>query len=414
MVYVLDKNNNPLMPCTNVVARLLLKDGKAKVKRKTPFTIKMLVDTANFTQTLTCGIDTGSGTLGCAVVRDNGITVYQSEVQVRNDISKKMTQRASYRRTRRNRKTRYRKARFLNGKNSIKKDRFSPTMRSKFDSHEKEVNFVKSILPISKVILETGTFDPHLLKDPSLAYRKWGYQKGTLFNYGNIRAYILQRDGYKCKQCNTKKGTMEVHHIIFRKNGGSDDPENLITLCHDCHQSLHNEEIKLKNGGKKKGTLKYATQMNSIRKQLLNRIDCTETFGYITKEQRWQQNLPKAHYVDAAIIASEGKEVSLLEIVYYKKSVSKGDYQQTKGKHSEKSIPTGKVNGFRKFDKVKYFGKEYFIKGRRTAGTVELMDIFGNKISFAHYPKGRKTPKASDCIKIQTRRSTIIQAIKVA
>lgn len=75
-----------------------------------------------------------------------------------------MTQRASYR------KTRYRKARFLNRKNSIKKDRFSPTMRSKFDSHEKELNFVKSILSISKVVLETGTFDPHLLKDPSLAY----------------------------------------------------------------------------------------------------------------------------------------------------------------------------------------------------------------------------------------------------
>lgn len=149
--------------------------------------------------------------------------------------------------------------------------------------------------------------------------------------------------------------------------------------------------------------------MNSIRVQLLKCIDCAETFGYVTKESRWQQNLPKAHYVDAAVIASEGKEVTLSDVVYYKKSVSKGDYQQTKGKHSEKSIPTGKVYGFRKFDKVNYFGKEYFIKGRRTAGTVELMDIFNNKISFGHYPKGRKTTKASDCIKISARTSILIQ-----
>ena len=62
MVYVLSKDNKPLMPCTNVIARLLLKQGKAKVKRREPFTIKLIYKTTNYTQELTLGVDTGSGT----------------------------------------------------------------------------------------------------------------------------------------------------------------------------------------------------------------------------------------------------------------------------------------------------------------------------------------------------------------
>lgn len=49
MVYVIDMNNNPLMPCENVVARLLLKSKKAKVLRKCPFTIKLLHHTTEYT-----------------------------------------------------------------------------------------------------------------------------------------------------------------------------------------------------------------------------------------------------------------------------------------------------------------------------------------------------------------------------
>lgn len=131
MVYVITQDGTPLMPCSNVIARLLLKQGKAKVKRREPFTIKLTYETTTYTQTLTLGVDTGSGTLGTAAAKDNGDIVYMSEVTVRNDITKKMSQRSKYRRNRRNRKTRYRKARFMNRRNSIKDGRFSPTMRSK-------------------------------------------------------------------------------------------------------------------------------------------------------------------------------------------------------------------------------------------------------------------------------------------
>lgn len=166
---MISKDSEPLMPCSNVIARLLLKQGKVKVKKRVPFTIKLLYDTAEYTQKLTLGVDTGSSHVGTAVSDDNGNICYMADTKIRNDISSKMEQRAKYRRNRRFRKTRYRKARWLNRKNSIKEGRFSPTMRSKFRSHEKEIEFVESILPISKLVIETGTFDTHLMKNPALA-----------------------------------------------------------------------------------------------------------------------------------------------------------------------------------------------------------------------------------------------------
>ena len=143
MVYVINKDNKPLMPCSNVIARLLLKQGKAKVKRKCPFTIKLLYNTTNYIQECTLGVDTGSAHVGNAVIDANNSVLYMSDVEIRNDITDKMKQRSKYRRNRRNRKTRYREARWLNRKNSIKKDRFSPTMISKINSHIKEIEFVK-------------------------------------------------------------------------------------------------------------------------------------------------------------------------------------------------------------------------------------------------------------------------------
>jgi len=415
MVYVINYDGQPLMPCTNVIARLLLKSGKAKVKRKTPFTIKLTYQSTSYTQDLTLGIDTGSAKIGSAVVNKKNEAVYLSQLEIRNDISDKMTQRSKYRRNRRNRETRYRKARWQNRKNSIKKDRFSPTIASKTNSHLKEIKFINSILPITKKIIETGTFNPHLIKNPKLhneQYRKWGYQKGINYGFANTKAYVLHRDNYTCQYCKgkSKNSKLEVHHIIFRSKNGSDKHDNLITLCKTCHDKLHDGKIQL-NGGKIKGQLRHATQMNSIRIQLLKQLDCEETFGFITKENRQILNLPKEHYIDAVVIASQGKEVKFkTDIILYKKCVSYRDYQQTKGVRSHQKIPTGKILGFRKFDKVLYLGKEYFIKGRMSTGYAILMDIEGNKVSFTEAPKGMKTPKLKNCKRIGARKSWITQA----
>ncbi len=396
MVYVINYNDKPLMPCSNVIARLLLKSKKAKVIKREPFTIKLLYKPkTEYVQKCNLGIDTGSSKIGSSVVDENNNILYLSEIEIRNDISKKMKQRLMYRRNRRSRKTRYRKARFLNRKNSIKKDRFSPTMISKIQSHLKEINFVKKLLPIENIILETATFDPHLLKDQSLTYRKhWGYQKGRLYGFSNMKAYILARDNYTCQHCKgkSKDSKLHVHHIIFRSNGGSDDESNLICLCSECHKKLHLGQISLKLKGKRKSNLKHATQMNSIRMQLLKKVENSiQTFGYITKENRQNMNLPKEHYFDAVAIASNGKDVTFKQNnVLYKKCISKGDYQQTSGIRSERKVPTNKIQGFRKFDKVLYNNEKYFIKGRISTGYAILMNIFAKKLEFKPIPKFSK------------------------
>ena len=419
MVYVINYDNQPLMPCSNVIARLLLKQGKAKVKRKTPFTIKLTYQANNYTQNLTLGIDTGSSKIGSAVIKENGDIVYLAQIEIRNDITNKMKRRSKYRRNRRNRKTRYRKARWLNRKNSIKNDRFSPTMISKINSHIKEIKFIKSILPISKLILETGNFDTHALKNPAVLKNKWLYQKGINYGFANTKSYVLDRDNYTCQYCKgkSKDSKLEVHHIIFRSNNGSDEASNLICLCKICHDKLHKNEISLNKKGKIKGQLKHATQMNSIRIQLLKIYPTAkETFGYITKEHRQLMTLSKEHYNDAIAIASlnniENTSSShikyLIDNIMYKKCISKGDFQQNKGVRSQQKIPTGKIQGFRKFDKVKYLGKEYFIKGRMSTGYAVLMDINGNKINFTNAPRGMKTPKLSNMKRIGSRKSWIV------
>ena len=399
MVYVLNLDGKPLMPCSSVIARLLLKQGKVKVKRRTPFTIQLLYKTeTEYVQSLTHGLDCGSATVGSAVSSEKGNIVYMAQIEIRNDVSKKMQQRSKYRRNRRNRKTRYRKARWLNRKNSIKKDRFSPTMTSKIHAHVREMKFVQTVLPISKTIIETATFDPHALKNPAVLTNKWLYQKGINYGYANTKAYVLTRDGYCCQHCKgkSKDKRLEVHHIVFRSENGSDEESNLITLCKMCHDALHRGEVTLRKKGKKKGQLHHATQMNSIRIQLLKRTNAEETFGFVTKEHRQLMRLPKEHYFDAVAIATQGKEPTFkTSNVLFKKCVSDGDYQQTKGVRSEQVIPTGKLSGFRKFDKVQYKGNEYFIKGRMSTGYAILMDTEGNKVDVKPIPKFSKMKRVS-------------------
>lgn len=309
IVYVLAPDGTPLMPCSCVIARLLLKDGKAKVKRRAPFTIKLRVQPeTTYTQSLTLGIDTGSVVIGSAVADEQGQVVYLSEVTARNDIATTMKTRARYRRDRRNRKTRYRPARWLHRKNSIKTGRFSPTMRSKIDAHLREIRFVRSLLPIRHIVLETGTFDPHALKNPAVLRHTWLYQKGINYGFANTKAYVLTRDTYTCQYCTgkSKDQRLEVHHIMFRSQQGSDEETNLVTLCKTCHGALHKGEITLKQNGKKKGELKHTTQMNSIRVQLLKRVEAEETWGFVTKEHRQLAGLPKKHCFDAVMVATRG------------------------------------------------------------------------------------------------------------
>jgi len=422
-VFVVDKNERPLMPCTPRIARLLLRSGRARIYKHAYtgfFAIKLnYIPKKRYLQHNTIGIDTGSQKIGIAVVRKdkNNGKVSRSvtnlcEVTMRgNEITKNLEQRRMYRRNRRNRKTRYRKPRWLNRKNSIKKGRISPTMKHKFDTHCKVTDTLLTLLPRHKVIMEVGQFDTHLMKNEDKPFnRHWGYQRGVNYNFANRKAYVLWRDGYKCQCCKKIKIPLQVHHIVYRSNGGSDHEDNLITLCEQCHKDIHNGTKKLRKVGLRKN-LKDATQMNHLAKLLQERYpSAIVTFGYVTKENRQRMNLPKEHYYDAVAIACAGKEVKFETNEVAKiRRVAKGDYQLSCGSRSEKPKAVGKVCGFRKFDKIKYFGKEYLIFGTRSTGYFDLMDIEKNRIDFSNLGKGLKTPKASNLKRISIRRSWVCQ-----
>ena len=389
--------------------RRLLKEGKAKVVRREPFTIKLLYEPeTDVVQECYCGVDTGSKHVGVAVVGNDRV-LYQSQTELRSDIKKKMDRKRGFRRLRRSRKTRYRKPRFLNRRNSIKNDRLPPSVKHKVQAHIDEIEFCKRILPVSDLILEVSQFDTALLKNPSLMNEKvkhWGYQQGFNYGYSSRRSAILHRDNYTCQCCGKKNCRLEVHHIKFRRDGGTDDEENLITLCEDCHKGVHAGTVELNKKPKKSKNLKYATHMSIIRSQLLKKYpDAIETFGFVTSENRNHLNLEKDHYIDACVIASGGLEFKELDVIFYKRRVSKGDYQLTKGIRGEQKLPTGKICGFRKFDKVEYLENKYFIKGRMSSGFAILMDVFGNEVDFSYMPKGLKTPKLSNCKRVSSRRN---------
>ncbi len=401
-VFVLNKNGKPLMPTIPVIARLLLKDKKAKVVRKSPFTIKLLYESTEYKQPIIAGMDTGSAIVGCAAISGNQV-LYQSEVILRNDIKDKMTQRRQYRRTRRNRKTRYRKPRF---NNRGKEGKLSPSIKSKIESHIREKNFVESILPVTKWIVELASFDIHKITNPSVT--GIGYQEGDMKGFCNTKAYVLARDNYTCQYCSgkSKDKQLDCHHIIFRKNKGTDTPDNLITLCKTCHQDLHakyTQETFPIQGVKSK--TKHPTEMGIIKSQLLKTgWNFKETFGYLTKYKREHVlNIPKTHSNDAIAICCNDPQVILPDDdIYVKRHVAAGDYQQTKGKHSEKKMPTGKLFGLRKFDLVKTVKGIGFVKGKRSSGYFAISDIFNKTISNSVKVK-------TECTRLQARSTTIIQ-----
>lgn len=410
-VYVISKSGQPLMPTQRFgKVRRLLNSKQAKVVRRCPFTIQLLYELqTEVVQEVVLGQDTGSKHIGTACVGNDEV-LYQSQVELRDDIKKNMEGRKQARRFRRNRKTRYRKARFLNRKNSAKLDRLPPSVRHKVQAHIDEIEFCKKLLPISKIVLEVSQFDTALMKNPMLISEKvkhWGYQKGFDYGFASRREAILHRDNYTCQVCGKKHTRLEVHHIVFRSQGGTDDENNLITLCEDCHAGIHDGRIVLTKKPKKMN-LKHTTHMSIIRIQLLKKYpEAIETLGFVTTENRNRLSLSKDHFIDACVIASNGEIFKLNDTIFYKRRVAKGDYQLTKGVRGEQKIPVGKIQGFRKFDKVKYLGEEYFIKGRMSSGFGVLMDIFNNKIDFSDKPKGWKTPKLSNTQRTQARSSVL-------
>ena len=294
-VFVLDQNGQALMPCSPRKARLLLKAKEAKPVSKTPFTIQLLKPVSSYKQELVVGIDTGQKHIGIAVVRDETV-LYQAQVTLRQDVKGLIDTRRSYRKDRRNRKTRYRKPRYNNrvGKHKKAECWHPPSVQSKVNHNIKWIERMRSVLPESKVIIELGKFDPQKLKDPSID--GVGYQQGELYGWENRRMYVFSRDEYTCQVCKRKRDEngkglkLHAHHIIYRSIGGSDRVDNLLTVCTDCHSYKNHQpggelyELKEKSYKKPKLDLVAATQMNTIKSGIVRKYEEDEnvsfTWGY--------------------------------------------------------------------------------------------------------------------------------------
>lgn len=298
-VYVLNKDGRQLMPCTPTKARHLLRDSKAKVVRCNPFTIQLLWDCENYIQPVTLGIDAGYSHIGFSAVTDKKELI-SGEVKLRNDVSKKLTERRMYRRNRRN-KLWYREPRFLNRVSSKKEGWLAPSIKHKLNSHIRLIEKIKELLPISKVIVEVANFDIQKIKNPDIGGEE--YQKGEQLGFYNVKEYVLHRDGHICQHCKgkSKDKRLQVHHIRGKKEGATNRPEELITVCKTCHDNHHKgiNPISIK----KIKTFKPETFMSTVRWKLVDLLDCQYTYGYKTKYDRIRLGLEKSHSNDAFVIA---------------------------------------------------------------------------------------------------------------
>lgn len=386
------------MPTNNhAKVRLLLKRGKAKVVKRAPFTIQLLSTSKTYKQDITLGVDAGSKHVGLSATTSKQ-ELFVAELQPRNDLVELLSTRRELRHSRRNRKIRYRKARFNNRIHSKHKGWLAPSVEVKIWNHIQGISLVNKILPLTTIRVETAEFDLQRLKamqeGKSIPVGK-DYQLGEQYNFYNTRQYILHRDGYKCVCCGakaTKKNEIKfhIHHLESRKVGGN-APNNLITLCETCHKLHHAGKLEIPIKKRKIKSMRDATFMGIMRKTLMERlrsmfhsIEIKETMGYITKYWRERKNIEKSHTSDAFVIAKnlDAKRLDKSLIIIPKRQHNRQIHKCTINKGGKRKLnQTPKyVFGYKLFDKVLCLGQEGFIFGRRSNGYFDIRKLNGEKI----------------------------------
>ena len=366
----------------------MLKAGKAVVARRTPFTIKLTIATGETKQDVTLGVDAGAKYVGISATTEKE-EVFASEVELRQDITGLLADRLAFRRARRNRKTRYREPRFNNRVRSKNKGWLAPSVENRIQAHISRIEAVCRVLPITKIVIETASFDIQKIKNPEV--EGTGYQQGDQLGFWNVREYVLFRDGHVCWHCRgrSKDLILNVHHLESRKTGG-DAPNNLITLCETCHKALHRGEITLK--AKRGQSFRAEAFMSIMRWIVLNRlkeahpeIEVHNTFGYLTKHTRIAHGIEKSHCADAFCIAGNLR-AKRLGSYYFQKQTRRHNRQIhklsiLKGGVRKRNQAPYEVKGFRLFDKVLCMGEEAFIFGRRSSGSFDVRKLDGRRLS---------------------------------
>jgi len=382
-VYVKNKQRKWLMPTHAGKARWLLKQGKAKVIRRTPFCIQLSYDTTDYLQDITVGIDDGGIQVGIAVL-SNKEAIYQEKITLRTDIRGKVDTRRSYRRSGRNRKTRYRKARWMNRK---KNQVIPPSIKAKKDSIARTI--LRLPLPVPALIrLEDCFFDTQAMENHDITGKQ--YQEGAMLYEKNYRGAAKKREGYKCRVCHSEE-QLQIHHITYRSQGGSDKLSNLMTLCSDCHEKHHKAGLKLpKQKSASYLSAAHVQQGKYYLQDLLKGIAPLQTtFGYITSHHRRKADLEKSHVHDAVIIADKTAK----PLDYYFKTLCvesgkrslheatarKGRKQPNK-EQKRNAKNTFKLKGFCRYDAVTAFGQQGFITGFTGTSGCYIKNISGSYI----------------------------------
>lgn len=388
MVYVLNKDGQPIMPMKrHRKVRLLLENDQAKVVRRVPFTIQLQYETGSETQEISLGFDAGSKHIGVSATTETEV-MYEADVELRNDIVDMLSSRREARRTRRNRKTRYRKPRFLNRVRTKKEGWLAPSIRQKIETHWSVVERVCKILPVTKIVVECAQFDIQKIKNPNISGVE--YQQGEQLDFWNVREYVLERDKHKCRCCGgkSKDPILNVHHIESRKVGG-DAPNNLITLCETCHTGYHKGTVKLPASIKRGMSFRDAAFMGIMRWAFYNGLKeqypemVSMTYGYITKYTRIQNGLPKDHYIDARCISGNplAKSNGYLYLMRKIRRHNRQIYRETtfKGGRRKRNQCSYVVFGFRRFDLVLFNKAVYFINSLRSSGQFVIKSLLDSK-----------------------------------
>ena len=316
-VPVVDAEYRPLAPCSPRRARILAQQGKAHGRHRNGvyyLTLHRTIPQESI-QSAHLMTDPGKSFTGLAIVRDdqhnNRTILFCATIQHRNDVKKRLTQRASFRQTRRGR-LRFRKPRFSNRRRSA--GWLPPSLRSRLDNTLTWVSRLTGLFAVSDIHVETAQFDAQRLQDPGIHGKQ--YQQGPLYQT-TLRAFVIHRDNSTCRYCSKRAKPVELDHVIPRRLGGPNTPWNLVVSCHKCNQRKDNQTVAefLRRQPQRltdieaqlQKPLVSAAHMNVIIPELLRRLrqqghHVTEHDAAQTAANRQTLNVEKNHHIDAAVL----------------------------------------------------------------------------------------------------------------
>jgi hypothetical protein len=379
-VFVIDTYQRPLNPVHPGRARILLSEGKAAVYRQFPFTIILKIEFEEpAVQPLRIKLDPGSRTTGIAIVNDaTGEVVFAAELSHRgHKIKGAIDDRRAVRRSRRQRKTRYRAPRFHNRKNK-KRGWLPPSLESRISNVLTWVHRFSRYCPITAISMELVRFDMQLMEHAEVSGVQ--YQQGTLAGY-EVRAYLLEKWDRACSYCGAKDVPLQIEHIHPRANGGTNRIANLCLACEPCNTAKgtldiavflkKKPEVLKRIQVQAKQPLKDAAAVNSTRWTLFERLKATGLpiecgSGGLTKWNRTTRELQKTHWLDAICVGKSTPEVLIVKDIVPLRITATGHGSRQMCRPDRYGFPRTSAKGNKK---VKGFQTGDIIKAIVTTGT---------------------------------------------